>query len=107
MAILDVMTFDVEPGRMDEFVADVRALKEAVERVDVGLSSVRLLRFMMAGGDTNRVSLVFENTDLVAWAESLVREAADADEQAAAARIHGPGAPGKLVHRMLMRDLPL
>jgi hypothetical protein len=107
MAILEVMTFDVAPGRMDEFIADVRTLKQAVERVDVGLSGVRLLRFMIAGADTNKVALVFENADLVSWAESIVRESQDPAEQAAAARIHGPDSAARLVHRMLMRDLPL
>ena len=35
MAVIEVLTFAVKPGRLEEFLADVRQLAQVLARVDV------------------------------------------------------------------------
>ena len=97
MAVFEVLTFEVKPGRLEEFLADARRLKGILERVDVGLVSMRAARLMVAGPDSGRVALVFENTDLTSWGESLEHEIADPEDQAISDRWDGPNSPATLV----------
>ena len=55
---------DVKPGRLDKFLVAVRQLELVLARVDVGLTGMRVLRYMVAGADSGRIALLFENTDL-------------------------------------------
>jgi hypothetical protein len=73
----------------------------------VGLISVRLLRLMMAGADSGRVALMGENTDLASWGQSLDNEHQDPEDQAISTRWQSAESPVTLVHRMLLRDIPL
>jgi len=107
MAVFEVLTFDVKPGRLEDFLADARELKRILERVDVGLTSMRVVRFMVAGPDSGRVALLFENTDLSAWGQSLDNEIQDPEDQAISTRWAGPDSPVTLVNRMLLREIAL
>lgn len=107
MAVVEVLTYEVTPGRLEEFLADVRQLERVLARVDVGLTGMRVLRSMVAGADSGRVALWFENADLVSWGQSLEAEIGDPDKQAIDERWRREGSPVTLVHRMLLRDVPL
>ncbi len=107
MAVIEVLTYDVKPGRLDDFLADVRRLEQILNRVDVGLTSMRVLRYMVAGAESGRVALMVENTDLASWGQSLDAELGDPDDQAIYARWQSPESPVILVHRMLLREIPM
>lgn len=107
MAVVEVLTFEVKPDRLDDFLADVRQLEQVLARVDVGLTSMRVLRYMVAGADSGRVALVFENTDLASWGQSLDAEIGDPEDQAIIAGWQSAESPVTLVHRMLLREIPL
>jgi hypothetical protein len=107
MAVLEVLTFEVKPGRLEDFLADVRQLERVLARVDVGLTGMRVLRYMIAGADSGRVALLFENTDLASWGQSLDAEIGDPEDQAISTRWQSGESPVTLVHRMLLRDIPL
>lgn len=107
MAVFEVLTYDVKPGRLEDFLADARELKHILERVDVGLTSMRVVRFMVAGPDSGRVALLFENTNLSSWGQSLDNEIQDPEDQAINARWTGPESPVTLVNRMLLREIDL
>ena len=107
MGVIEVLTYEIKPGRLDDFLADVRQLEQVLARVDVGLTSMRVLRYMVAGADSGRVALMFENTDLASWGQSLDAEIGDPEDQAISARWLSPESPVTLVHRMLLREIPL
>lgn len=107
MAVIEVLTFDVKPGRLDDFLVDVRELRDILARVDVGLTGVRLMDAMLAGADSGRVMLMVENTDLSSWGRSLDNESQDPADQALNARWRSPHAAATLAHRMLLREIPL
>ena len=107
MPVVEILTFEVKPGRMAEFVDEVRQLRGILERVDTGLTSVRLLRVVVAGPDSGRVALMVENTDLAAWGQSLENESVDPEEQALGARLYGPDSPVTQVRRELLREVVL
>lgn len=107
MAVFEMLTFEVKPGRLEDFVADARALQRILERVDVGLTSMRAVRFMVAGPDSDHVALIFENTDLTSWGKSLDNEIRDPEDQELNARWQGPDSPVTLVNRMLLAEIAL
>jgi hypothetical protein len=107
VAVLEVLTFEVKRGRLEEFLADARALRHILERVDVGLISMRAVRFMVASPESGRVALMFENTSLSSWGQSLDNEIQDPEDQALSARWQGPDSPVTLVNRMLWAEIPL
>jgi hypothetical protein len=107
MAVFEVLTFEIKPGRIDDFLADVRELRRILERVDVGLAGMRAVRFMVAGSESGRVALIFENTDLPSWGQSLDNEIRDPEDQALSARWQGPDSPATLVNRMLWQEIAL
>ena len=78
MAVLSVVTFQVEPGRMDDFLAAVRTLQEIENRLAANLVSMRLFEAEVAGQGSGQVSLVFEYADLASWGATVDREREDA-----------------------------
>jgi hypothetical protein len=106
MAVIEIYTYEVKPGRLDDFLADVRQLEQVLARVDVGLSGMRVLRYLVAGADSGRVALLFENVDLASWGLSLDAELGDPDDQAISAHWQSAESPVTLLHRMLLRDIP-
>ena len=111
MAVIEVLTYEVKPGRLEDFLADVRQLQQILPQVDVGLLSVRVLRLMMAGADSGRVALMVENTDtgvLGARVYRGQRERGTRKSTVINTRWQSAGIlPSPLVHRMLLRDIPL
>jgi hypothetical protein len=107
VAVIEVLTFEVKPGRLDDFLADIRQLQSVLARVDVGLTGIRVLRSMIAGAESGRVMLMVENVDLASWGKSLDNEIADPEDQAISTRWDSPDSPVTLVNRMLLRDIAL
>jgi hypothetical protein len=77
MAVLSVVTVEVAPGRMEDFLGAVRTLKAIEDRLAVNLRSMRLFEAEVAGEGTGRVSLVFEYADLGSWGTTVDRERQD------------------------------
>jgi hypothetical protein len=74
MAMLSVVTARIKPGRMDEFVNDVKELKKTEERVATNLRGMRLFVAQVSGRNTGLVSLMFEYADLASWGSTLDAE---------------------------------
>ena len=107
MAIREVIMFEVKPGRFDEFVSQARELKGMLERVDVGLTSVRLSSALIGGTNSGLVSLVAEYDSLSSWATSIENEYGDSALQAWGNEVSGPNASAKMVNRVLLREIDL
>jgi DNA polymerase III psi subunit len=107
MAVIEILTFEVKPGRLEDFLADVRELRQILDRIDVELTSLRVVRYMVAGLDSGQVALLVENTNLATWGQSLDNESQDAADQAISARWRSPDSPARLVNRMLWQEIAL
>jgi antibiotic biosynthesis monooxygenase (ABM) superfamily enzyme len=107
MAIREVILYEVKPGRFDEFVAIAREAKTMIERIDVGLTSVRLGQALIAGTTSGHVSFAFEYDSLSSWATSVERENKDEALQALIKESSGPDASATVVNRVLLTDIEL
>lgn len=107
MAVREVVMFEIKPGRYDEFVSQARELKAMLERVDVGLTSVRFSHALIAGTNSGRVTLVAEYDSLASWATSIENEISDPALRKWAAEVTGPDAASTMVNRVLLTDIEL
>jgi hypothetical protein len=107
MAIREVVMFEVKPGRYDDFLSQARELKSMIERVDVGLLSIRLSSNLIGGPYSGRVSLAFEYDSMPSWATSIDNEFNDSALMAWVSEATGPDAPATIVNRVLLRDIGL
>jgi hypothetical protein len=107
MAVFDVITFEVKPGRREEFLTDIRDFKGLIERVDVGLTSVRLAEAMLAGSTSGQVVMVVEQTDLTSWGTSVDREKQDEAMLALESRWQTADPPARMVSHALLTEIPL
>lgn len=107
MAVREVIMYEVKPGRFEEFVALAREAKSMIERIDVGLTSVRLSQATIAGANSGRVSFAFEYDSLSSWATSVERENNDEALQALVREASGPDASFTVVNRVLLTDIDL
>jgi hypothetical protein len=74
MAAISQITYQVKPGRMEDFLAAARELKGAIERLGVNVRAVRLFEAEVAGPHSGRVVLSFEYADLASWGATVDRE---------------------------------
>ena len=79
VAVLSVVTFQIAPGRMEDFRAAVRTLQTIEERLAVNLTAMRLFEAEVAGDGSGQVSVVFEYADLASWGATVDRERQDAE----------------------------
>ena len=107
MIVREVLMFEIKPGRYDDFVSQARELKGMLERIDVGLTSVRLSSALIGGTNTGRVSLVAEYDSITSWATSIDKEFNDPTLNAWADEATGPDAAATLVNRILLREIDL
>ncbi len=107
MIVREVIMFEVKPGRFDEFVSQARELKGMLERIDVGLTSVRLSSALIGGTNSGRVSLVAEYDSINSWATSVENEFNDSTLMAWANEATGPNATATMVNRVLVREIEL
>jgi hypothetical protein len=107
MIVREVLMFEIKPGRYDDFVSQARELKGMLERVDVGLTSVRLSSALIGGTNSGRVSLVAEYDNITSWATSIENEFNDPTLNQWADKATGPDAAATLVNRVLVREIDL
>lgn len=105
MAVLSVVTFEVAPGRMDDFLTAARKLQAIEARLAVNLTSMRLFEAEVAGEGSGQVSLVFEYADLGSWGATLDRERQD-EEFLALLASDPEGEVATMVDRALYSELP-
>lgn len=67
MAVLAIFTYEVKPGRMDDFMAKLAAAAGSKFNSEVMPKSVRLFRNTVPGPDTGPVILVIEYEDMAAY----------------------------------------
>jgi hypothetical protein len=106
MAVLSVVTFQVAPGRMEDFLAAVRTLQAIEERLAVNLTAMRLFEAEVAGDGSGQVSVVFEYADLASWGTTVDRERQDAEYLALDAS-DPQGEIATMVDRALYSELPI
>lgn len=79
MAVFQISTLQVKPGRLEDFLAHQDAVKEINRRH--GLKSRRILRAAIAGEDTGAVQIVSEFEDLVGHARWSQERSQDPEYQ--------------------------
>ena len=67
MSVLAIFTYDVKPGRMDDFLAKLGEASGPKFNSEVMPRSVRLFRNTVPGPDTDSVILVIEYEDMAAY----------------------------------------
>jgi hypothetical protein len=107
MAVIEVISYEVKPGRQDEFVKVAKELKVILERIDVGLVSLRLMSATIAGATSGRFTLVAEYDSFTSWGKSMEKEAADPALNELAQQAGGPDGVPTLVNRTLVTEIPL
>lgn len=80
-------------------------MRTVLERVDVGLTSVRFSHVMIAGSMSGRVSLVAEYESLASWATSIENENNDPAVLALVEEVLGPDGAATVVNRFLTSDI--
>jgi NIPSNAP len=79
MAVCSVTILHVNPGRLQDFLANIAAAKAIHERVG---AKVRIWQATAAGTQAGSVAYVIEHDDLAAYARFTQQLQADADWQA-------------------------
>jgi heme-degrading monooxygenase HmoA len=79
MAVFQISTLRVKPGRLEDFLAHQDAIKEINQRY--GLKSRRILRASIAGEDTGEVLIVSEFEDLIGHARWSQERSQDPEYQ--------------------------
>lgn len=67
MAVIAIYTYEVKPGRMDEFMAKLRKAAEPSFESKVMPKSFRLFRSTVPGPDTGAVIIMIEFEDMAAY----------------------------------------
>jgi hypothetical protein len=67
MSVLAIFTYDVKPGRMQDFLSKLKQAANAKFNSPVIPKSVRLFRNTVPGPDTGPVLLVIEYQDMAAY----------------------------------------
>jgi hypothetical protein len=107
VSVMSVQTWDVKPGRREEFVGIVRELKTILQRLGVNFKSIRLYRAYVAGPSTGIVELAIEYADLASWGATVDAEHNDPAWQTLAATVSGPDGAATQVSRSLSIEMPL
>jgi len=103
MSVLAIFTYDVKPGRMQDFLAKLKQAADAKFNSPVMPKSVRLFRNTVPGPDTGSVLLVIEYEDMAAYGARTTFENANAEWRALFAS--HPHSPETLVSVQLLTEL--
>ena len=102
MAVAQVFQFRINPGRNQEFNAQVAEGKKHQERLG---GRVRVWQATAAGPNTGLVSYVIEHKDLAAFASFVDKLNADAEWLAFAAKIFTANPSGTLMSAVLANEI--
>ncbi|HJU09877.1 MAG TPA: hypothetical protein VJ728_03320 [Candidatus Binataceae bacterium] len=67
MAVIAIFTYDVKPGRMDDFMAKLTKAADRRFQSDIMPKSFRLFRSTVPGPDTGPVIMMIEYEDMLAY----------------------------------------
>lgn len=74
MAVIAIFTYEVRPGRMDDFMAKLKKAAEPRFESKVMPKSFRLFRSTVPGPDTGPVIMMIEYEDMAAYGERAAFE---------------------------------
>jgi hypothetical protein len=103
MSVLAIFTYDVKPGRMQDFLSKLKQAANAKFNSPVMPKSVRLFRNTVPGPDTGPVLLVIEYQDMAAYGARTTFEN-DNPEWRALFAAH-PNSPETLVSVQLLTEM--
>jgi hypothetical protein len=103
MSVLAIFTYDVKPGRMQDFLSKLKQAANAKFTSPVMPKSVRLFRNTVPGPDTGPVLLVIEYQDMAAYGARTTFEN-DNPEWRALFAAH-PNSPETLVSVQLLTEM--
>lgn len=105
MGAISVVTYQVKPGRMDDFLSNGREAKSVIEGLAVNLQSIRAFRSSISGPNTGNVAVVFEYGDVSDWGNTIVREADDPTFNELVKKGMGPDSPATIIARGLHTEI--
>jgi Trp operon repressor len=104
MAVVQVATWSVEQGRMQDFLTNAATAKKIHERLG---ARVRVLQSFLAGEASGRVAYVIECADIAEWGSWTQKQQTDPEWQAFVAGVLSAPDPGaRLVSNSLASDIP-
>ncbi|MFW6074795.1 MAG: NIPSNAP family protein [Chloroflexota bacterium] len=105
MTVLSTVTYEVKPGKFDQWLEMYCEAKQIIEGLAVNLTSIRAFRWAIAGPMTGRVGVVFEYGDVTDWGETIIREENDEAFNKMVERGMGADSPAKIVARGLHTEI--
>lgn len=105
MAVVSVVSWQVKPGRREDFLASARESKAVIEPLGVNLRSIRLFFGVVAGPNSGIHRVSFEYDDLASWAATVEREAQDAGFAALVEKGSSPDSAATLSSRALLTEI--
>jgi hypothetical protein len=102
VAVAQVIQFRINPGRNQEFNAQVAEAKKLQERLG---GRVRVWQATAAGPNTGLVSYVIEHPDLAAFAAFSDKLNADSQWQAFVAKVFTANPSGTLISAALVNEI--
>jgi hypothetical protein len=104
MAVFEIVSWEVKPGRMEEALAALKDTISVCQRIDTGLVSIRVANTVVAGERSGQVVAIFEHTDLGAWGTSIETEENDPEFLAIAKRF-GTDSPVSSFSRAILKEI--
>lgn len=106
MAVFEIVTWEVKPGRMEESLAAAKDAIAISRRIDTGLVSIRAANMLVAGESSGKVVMIYEHTDLAAWGASVEAEEANSEFQAIGKQF-GTDSPVSSFSRVILKEIDL
>jgi NIPSNAP len=103
MSVLAIFTYEVKPGRMQDFLSKLKQAADAKFDSPVMPKSVRLFRNTVPGPDTGPLLLLIEYEDMAAYGARTTFENANPEWRALFAA--HPNSPETLVSVQLLTEL--
>ena len=103
MSVLAIFTYEVKPGRMQDFLSKLKQAADAKFDSPVMPKSVRLFRNTVPGPDTGPLLLLIEYEDMAAYGARTTFENANPEWRALFAA--HPNSPETLISVQLLTEL--
>lgn len=103
MSVLAIFTYDVKPGRMQDFLTKLKQAADPKFISPVMPKSIRLFRNTVPGPDTGPVLLLIEYADMAAYGARTTFENANSEWKVLFAA--HPNSPETLVSVQLLTEL--
>jgi hypothetical protein len=103
MAVLAIFTYEIKPGKMEDFLAKLATAADSKFSSKVMPKSVRLFRNTVPGPDTDQVILIIEYEDMAAYGVRTTYENSNREWKELFAS--KPDSPEKLISVQLLTEL--